>query len=71
MSKFYQFNSKYLDETFYLTVTRPYNASYSTRIKQKHFKYIRVPTYEDMLDKYYDYKEAIDDARAQADRWRY
>lgn len=71
MSKFYQFNSKYLDTTFYMIVTRPHDRQTYGRLKGRTFPKIRQMTYEDLLYKYYEYKEGIEDARAQANRWRY
>lgn len=71
MSKFYQFNSKYQDTTFYMTVTGPHARRTHGRLKNRAFSKIRQMTYEDLLYKYYEYKEGLEDARAQADRWRH
>lgn len=59
------------DIAYYTMVVRPYHY-WLIGVQRKHHTW-GVPglTYEELLFQYYDYKEGIEDARAQADRWRY
>ena len=71
MKQNWQWKSSHLDREYYMIVTRPHDNTEHQRVLHKPFGYIRRLSYEDLLNKYYDYKEGLEDARAQADRWRY
>lgn len=66
-----EYVSAYQDIDYYLMVVCPYERWVYNTLTSRAFTYIRGITYEYLMEKYCDYKEGIDDARAQADRWRY
>lgn len=59
------------DITYYTMVARPYKYWLLGKQRKEPTWRIHGLTYEDLLFQYYDYKEGLKDARAQADRWRH